>query len=1008
MATTEHRLYTFNCNGIKSNYHYVSSIIRKYDYCFLSETWLLQAEEHLLDNLKNHFKVITTPAKRHLAGRPFGGNIVLVRRGIFDYINIISQDDYSTIIQVAKNNRQILIVGVYLQSYQCPESIETYQHQLSNLTGTIEKFSDTSELIVLGDFQSFPGDLYSADRVAKTNPLSNYLHTFIEEQNLTPVDITKGTGPCYTYHHLSLENKSYIDHILVSIDLVPLVTKCSVHDPAATNTSDHLPISMDLSLPHQDPTGTTSQQSTDAESCESIPNFMWKNTLFLNLYKSKIIDKLKQQQNITENNDKRLKNLFVMLKQCASEAMSEINTNRHKIRTKPWWNRELSKSRDNLHRMFNIWRDAGFPRDPNNMHYNRYLFSRKAFRNHVKREKNQATAMHYINMESIKHSSPRSFWRQVKLSNQSSTKLYTINGKTKINEITTEFRDHFNSLLNTPRIPDVSNEQSNSELYELLSKLDGNTENFYITETDVSEAIHKLNTNKSRDPFQLQAEHLLHAPKAQFLTFLTQLLNDLFADRDLPQCLSTSIIVPLSKSNKKSLNDPNNYRGISLMPIVIKLIVTIILIKCPEITDHGPAQFGFTPRSSTIHAETIIKDTIKYYNDKGSPVYICSLDAEKAFDCCSWLKLFQKLHDQNTLPKPVLRTLIQLYTKGDASVRYQSETSSPFNLSQGVRQGSVLSPHLYNFYTKDIIKGIRAMNSGTCLNKMNTSIVAFADDIILLSSTLKGLQDMVDRCVQLGKEHLIKFNDKTQFVISGKSMFMNPTITVNGATIKPKQNLIHLGFNWGLSNSGYLTLRHHKNDRINKLWATTATLVSSGIRKLHPKSIATIYQSVVVPQLLYGLEIVDMTRSELNQLDIQGRVCLKSLLGLSKFCKNYVMNVFDQMEISSIIVNRRAQLLQQLINNNLTREYTIDLFTQQDTNYSVLESLLIACQELKLDALSVVVTGIEKQSLNHGPTPRNRDQNEIDASIMLLANWHILSNRVKFRELAESEVKRAS
>lgn len=557
--------------------------------------------------------------------------------------------------------------------------------------------------------------------------------------------------------------------------------------------------------------------------------------------------------------------------------------------------------------MFN---DVGFPRDSNNVSYCRYLFARKLFRTEVKRAKNQATAEYYVNFERLKNSNPRFSWKQIKLSNQTSTKLYTINGKSKINEITSDFQDHFNRLLNTPRIPNYDNEKSNSELYSLFDKLGENVNNssdFYVSELDVSKAIKKLNQNKAKDPFQIQAEHLIFAPENEFLTYLTRLLNDLFNDENLPDLLSTSIIIPLAKSTRKSLKDPNNYRGISLIPILTKLMEQIILIKHPELTEHGPSQFGFTSRSSTTHAETVIYDTIRHYNNQGSPVYICSLDAEKAFDCCNWLKLFQKLNSESILPKTVIRTLIQLYMNGDATVRYQNHKSAPFKLSQGVRQGSILSPHLYNFYTKDILENIKSLNAGTYLPNMDTSIIAFADDIILLSPTLRGLQMMINKCVQKGCEHLIKFNDKTQFVISGRSPIPNPTITVNNVSIHPKRTLTHLGFEWINSiTSNELTLKQHLTNRINKLWATTASLVSSGIRKLHPYSIATIYKTVIIPQLLYGLEIVDINQTATLQLNRCGRSSLKSLLGLSKYSKNYLLDLFHISEISTLILQRRG------------------------------------------------------------------------------------------------------
>ena len=63
------------------------------------------------------------------------------------------------------------------------------------------------------------------------------------------------------------------------------------------------------------------------------------------------------------------------------------------------------------------------------------------------------------------------------------------------------------------------------------------------------------------------------------------------------------------------------------------------------------------------------------------------------------------------------------------------------------------------------------MNMGTLLpGEINTSIIAFADELILMSPTLHQLQRMINECVDFGKKHGIKFNEsKTHFLISGKS-----------------------------------------------------------------------------------------------------------------------------------------------------------------------------------------------------------------------------------------------
>ena len=135
---------------------------------------------------------------------------------------------------------------------------------------------------------------------------------------------------------------------------------------------------------------------------------------------------------------------------------------------------------------------------------------------------------------------------------------------------------------------------------------------------------------------------------------------------------------------------------ISITPIFTKLLEYIILLKGPIIVESHPLQYGFKANSSTLHAEFLLSETIRFYNRKSSPVYICSLDAEKAFDSCNWDILFEKLHYEKSVPVPVIHVLKSLYKNSEAKVVYDGCMSNSFKVSQGVQQGSILSPHLYN------------------------------------------------------------------------------------------------------------------------------------------------------------------------------------------------------------------------------------------------------------------------------------------------------------------------
>ena len=78
-------------------------------------------------------------------------------------------------------------------------------------------------------------------------------------------------------------------------------------------------------------------------------------------------------------------------------------------------------------------------------------------------------------------------------------------------------------------------------------------------------------------------------------------------------------------------------------------------------------------------------------------VYVLLLDASKAFDKVAFNVLFNELRDRSLCPK-ITKLLYYMYTNQERSVRWGSEHSNYFNVSNGVKQGGVISPILFSCY----------------------------------------------------------------------------------------------------------------------------------------------------------------------------------------------------------------------------------------------------------------------------------------------------------------------
>jgi hypothetical protein len=69
-----------------------------------------------------------------------------------------------------------------------------------------------------------------------------------------------------------------------------------------------------------------------------------------------------------------------------------------------------------------------------------------------------------------------------------------------------------------------------------------------------------------------------------------------------------------------------------------------------------------------------------------------------------------------------------------------------FNITCGVKQGGILSPYLFNLFIHDLLTVCLEKNVGTIFKNINVSIIAYADDIILISQSDKHLQILLNIC----------------------------------------------------------------------------------------------------------------------------------------------------------------------------------------------------------------------------------------------------------------------
>ena len=106
-------------------------------------------------------------------------------------------------------------------------------------------------------------------------------------------------------------------------------------------------------------------------------------------------------------------------------------------------------------------------------------------------------------------------------------------------------------------------------------------------------------------------------------------------------------------------------------------------------------QFGYKRGLSTTSCTFVAEEVIQYYLNANNDVHVMLLDASKAFDCVEYCTLFHQLLRKGLCPL-VTGVLLFMHVLQKVQVRWNSTVSDSFSVSNGLKQGGILSPVLFS------------------------------------------------------------------------------------------------------------------------------------------------------------------------------------------------------------------------------------------------------------------------------------------------------------------------
>ena len=318
---------------------------------------------------------------------------------------------------------------------------------------------------------------------------------------------------------------------------------------------------------------------------------------------------------------------------------------------------------------------------------------------------------------------------------RSVTQQQSIPPKVSLNGVTATTDEEKATLFNQYFFSVYSNKESSLSVPPLSPS---SLQSIDITTSDIWKALSSLDPSKAKGIDGISPQ-VLQSCAVPLCEPLLHLFSSSLVTSTLPSEWKIHRVTPIFKSGDRAL--VSNYRPISLLPVISKVLERIIYDK---IIDHllpslSPFQFGFIQGRSTLQQLMVYLDILFSNLDNKSQTDVIYLDIRKAFDTVPHHTLLHKLGAMG------ISGHLWSWFNAYLSSRFQcvsinSKSSSLLPVTSGVPQGSILGPLLFLIYINDIpsllvtVKTLLYADDTKCIHTIATN-----EDPLLLQEDLNSL-----------------------------------------------------------------------------------------------------------------------------------------------------------------------------------------------------------------------------------------------------------------------------
>ena len=300
------------------------------------------------------------------------------------------------------------------------------------------------------------------------------------------------------------------------------------------------------------------------------------------------------------------------------------------------------------------------------------------------------------------------------------------------------------------------------------------------------------------DPIQTS---LLKTCIDEIAPYITDVINKSLRSGVVPDIFKTAHVTPLLKKKGLNLNELKNYRPVSNLPFLSKILEKVVLKQILEHLDRNNLQISFQSAYRKNHStETALLRTtndLLHVIDNGRTTILSLLDLSAAFDTIDHSILISRLQHTFGFSGTVLLWFTTYLKNRKQKVSVGNVTSSERELPFGVPQGSVLGPVLFVLYTSPLSNTIERHNLAYHMYADDTEIYNTDLTVDLKSKITSSEHCILDISQWMSANRLQLNGEKTEVLSIGSrhnlKTLQQTTIDIDNSVIPFSNKVKSLG-----------------------------------------------------------------------------------------------------------------------------------------------------------------------------------------------------------------------